>query len=141
MEKGQFVAGWFTPVSGPGLPPLPDWGKPSLPWEPGPEHPGHPLPPLPPGVVDPPIEPEPGEPTHPITLPGSPEHPITLPPGFVWPPFDPSDALQGKVVLLCWIPGVSKPRWVVVDLPEFTLPTPPAGGIGGTPPPRPGGGR
>lgn len=135
MDKGQFVAGWFTPVTG-GLPPLPEWGKPENPWDPG-GHPGHPIPPLPPGVdpPDPPLEPEPGEPTHPIVIPAPP----TLPPGFVWPPFDPSDALSGKVLLLCWVPGVGKPRWVVVDLPEFTLPTPPAGGIGGTPPPRPGG--
>lgn len=140
MPQGQFVAGWFTPLEG-NLPPLAQppaggiGGRPPVT-----------KPPLPPGVVDPtpPIEPPPegGEPEQPIFIPEEPTHPIQLPPGFVWPPFDPGDALQGKVLLLCWIPGVHKFKWVVIDvppLPGWPPPgwQPPAGGIGGVPPPRP----
>lgn len=137
MNQGQqFLAGWFTPVGGnlPSLPEKPEhppWGKPI-----------QPLPPLPP--VDPPIDPpevdDGATPEHPIFLPDKPN----LPPGFVWPPFNPGDGIQGKALLLCWVPGVGK-KWIVVDVPSLpgTWPPegwPPAGGIGGTPPPRPGGG-
>lgn len=138
MSQGQFVTGWFTPLQG-SLPPLPDrpgW-KPEHPWEPGGPYPGQPLPPLPPGVGGGPIHPPevlppevPGVPGHPIEIPEEPGQPLPLPPGFVWPPFDPSDALSGKVLLLCWVPGVQKLKWVVIDVPEITLPTPPPGGWG-----------
>lgn len=131
MAQGEFIAGYFTPLEKPGRPELkpPDFGKPV-----------QPLPPLPP--VDPPIDPpeidEGATIEHPIFLPDKPG----LPPGFVWPPFDPSDGLHGKVLLLCWVPGVGK-KWIVVDVPSLpgTWPPegwqPPAGGIGGTPPNRP----
>ena len=129
MQQGQFVAGWFTPLQGsaPGLPELP--GRPPI------GKPIKPLPPLPPGVEEPthPIEIPEGE-GPPVEVPGTPEHPITYPPGFVWPPFDPSDAIYGKALLLVWVPGVQKFKWVVIEVPDYV---PPAGGIGGTPPPRP----
>lgn len=132
-DKGQFVAGWFTPLE-PNVPTLPD--KPEGGWG---GRPVQPLPPLPP--VDPPIDPPevgPGTPEHPIFIPDRPNLP-QLPPGSVWPPFNPGDGVSGKVLMLCWIPGVGK-KWVVIEVPTMWPPTPPAGGIGGTPPPRPGGG-
>jgi hypothetical protein len=52
----------------------------------------------------------------------------------VWPPLPPDIDIHGKLLLLAWIPGVGN-RWVVVQVPEH----PPAGGIGGRPPDRPGG--
>lgn len=123
MPQGQFVAGWFTPVGSQ----LPD--KPEFPGFPGgtPEHPIV-LPPLPPGMGEKPPEPPPGRPEHPIFLPDTPEHPIQLPPGFVWPPFNPGDALSGKALLLCWVPGVGT-KWVVIEVPDWSnlppLPQPP----------------
>lgn len=137
MPQGQFVAGWFTPLQE-NLPDKPGW-SPEHPWVPGQPHPGQPLPPLPPGVEgkpDHPIVLPPGEPGFPIEIPEEPGQPLPLPPGFVWPPFDPSEALAGKVLLLCWVPGVNKLKWVVVQLPDWK---PPEGWTPPTIPPRPGG--
>lgn len=100
----EFIAGYFTPLQRPELP----GGIPPIT-----------LPPLPPGWGPPPILPPTGiDPEHPIEVPDPPGRP-SLPPGFVWPPFDPSDALQGKVLLLCWIPGVKKFKWIVIDVPPI----------------------
>jgi hypothetical protein len=107
-------------------------GEPTHPWRPGRPGVGQPLPPLPPGVEEDPGHPIvlPGEPGFPIEIPEEPGQPLPLPPGFVWPPFDPSEALSGKVLLLFWVPGVNKLKWIVIEVPEITLPTPPAGGWG-----------
>jgi hypothetical protein len=147
MPQGTLA--WITPVSGghpdQGLPgsEYPDQGLPGGGGRP--TRPSHPvaLPPLPPGVAPPialpptlwpPTPPGEGGPTNPIVIPGTPEHPIALPPGMVWPPLDPSDGVQGKALLLAWVVGTGKYRWVVVDVPEgpSTLPLP-----GGGLPPRP----
>lgn len=122
MPQGQFVAGWFTPV---GSAENPD--RPSI-WPGRPEHPIV-LPPMPPGSGEKPPEPPP-HPEHPIFLPDTPEHPIQLPPGSVWPPFNPGDGIQGKALLLVWVPGVGS-KWIVVDLPDYSvnpLPQPQSGG-------------
>lgn len=145
MSQGQFVAGWFTPVQG-SLPPLPErpgW-TPEHPWVPGGPGEGGEieppivLPPLPPGMVMPPIAlPPTGEaPEYPIYIPSTPEHPIQLPPGTVWPPFNPGDALHGKVLLLVWVPGTGKHKWVVVEVPTTLPPLPPIPGAPGQPLPR-----
>lgn len=116
MAQGEFIAGYFQPLERPEIkPPRPPAGiwpplvKPPLP--PGVGEPGHPLP-------DPEPEPEPGKPGLPIFLPDEPGHPLPLPPGTVWPPVNPGEGLQGKILLLCWIPGVGS-RWVVVELPPL----------------------
>jgi len=101
--------------------------------------PSHPIeiPPLPPGVPEHPIAlpPHGGEPSHPIFIPGTPEHPIELPPGFVWPPLNPGDGVQGKALLLAWVVGTKKYKWVVVEVPEFYPSHPIA--PGGPPRPQP----
>lgn len=129
--KGELA--WITPISGwPGLPGSPEQGLPGTPEQGLPGTPEHPivLPPLPPGVPDQGLPPVSGTPEYPIEIPSTPEHPINLPPGTVWPPFNPSDGLQGKVLLLVWVPGVNKHKWVVIEVPETLPPMP-------TPPPRP----
>jgi hypothetical protein len=99
-----------------------------------PEQPWRPIPGRPPhvggGPARPPAAPDQG-------LPGEPGE--DLPPGSVWPPLPPG--VHGKFLALVLI-GASGHgahyRYVVVDadaLPE----EPPAGGIGGRPPHRPGG--
>lgn len=124
MSKGQFVTGWFTPLEG-SLPPMPELPGPPAGGIGGrPPNRPMPIPPEPPGVGGEPghpIEPptEGGEPEQPIYIPGTPEHPITLPPGTVWPPFDPSEGLEGTVCLLVWVPGTGKCKWIVVQLPEL----------------------
>lgn len=113
MAQGEFIAGYFTPLERPELKPPAGGigGKPPVT-----------KPPLPPGVTDPdpgtkPIDPD-AEVQPPIFIPGTPEHPIVLPPGTIWPPVNPGAGLQGKILLLCWIPGVGS-RWVVVELPPL----------------------
>jgi hypothetical protein len=99
MPQGQLA--WITPVSGG----RPDQGLPEVP--PGtPTHPTE-LPPLPPGTPEHPIALPPLglEPSNPIFIPSTPTHPIAPPPGTAWPPFNPGDGMQGKVVLLCWFPA------------------------------------
>jgi hypothetical protein len=111
---------WPRPPGG-GLPVDPGWGVGGR-W---PERPGHGLPIFPsiPGKPDnslPPVEGEGPPPTDP-------------PPGTIWPPLDHPGLPAGKAIALVAISGVGY-RYVVVTIPE-----PPAGGIGGTPPQRPGG--
>jgi hypothetical protein len=107
-------------------------GKPTQPWLPSPEHPIV-LPPLPPGMEQPEhpiVLPPAGEhPEYPIYIPGTPTHPIALPPGTVWPPLNPGDGVQGKVLLLVVVIGSEehKYRWVVVDAPTVWPTPPPAG--------------
>lgn len=131
MPQGTLA--WITPVSGghpdqglPGGGEYPDQGLPG-----GGGRPSHPiaLPPLPPGVPTPPIAlpptvwppqpPSAGGPSNPIVIPGTPEHPIALPPGTVWPPLNPGDGVGGKALLLAWVVGTDKYRWVVVDVPPL----------------------
>jgi hypothetical protein len=112
--------------------------------------PGYPdigLPEPPPGIW-PPLTPEhpwlPLFPSHPIAPggPGAgggehPTHPIELPPGTVWPPLPPD--VHGKYLALVLIGGGGRGamyRYVVIDADAYE---PPAGGIGGRPPDRPGG--
>lgn len=110
----------------PGIwPPL----TPEQPWRPIPDWPERPstgLPPTPPagGVGRPPERPVP--------------EPPELPPGAIWPPLPPG--VHGKYLALVLIGGGGHGahyRYVVVD--ADALPAPPAGGIVGRPPPRPGG--
>lgn len=128
--QGQIAL--ITPIE------LPDvgGGSPPAPSHPIAGFPSHPieLPPLPPGVEAPshPIVPPSGgeAPSYPIFIPGTPEHPIVAPPGTVWPPLDPSDGVAGKALILAWVVGTKKYRWVVVEVP--TSPehpwVPPSGG-------------
>jgi hypothetical protein len=146
--------GYFFPVHRPGhgLPwperPIdPGWGveEGELPEvePPEPGEPGHPLPPNPPGIW-PPLDG--AGPSHPIF----PVEPDDGPwePGEIWPPIRPPGG--GR---LPTAPGQPLPkqlfwalvhltgygfRWVVVDLNAVHRPTPPAGGIVGRPPERPG---
>jgi|SRR5580692_1009690 hypothetical protein len=144
----------------PGRPIDPDWG-----WG-GSEHPDQGLPsrprpphvwPRPPGgglPVDPswgvgggrpggtpPDRPDHGLPIWP-SIPGKPDNslppvegvdppPTDPPPGTIWPPLPPNIP-PGKAIALVAISGVGY-RYAVI-----TIPTPPAGGAGGTPPARPG---
>jgi hypothetical protein len=57
--------------------------------------------------------------------------PVDPPPGTIWPPLPP-EIPAGKAIALVAISGVGY-RYVVITIPE-----PPAGGIGGRPPQRPG---
>jgi hypothetical protein len=106
----------------------PDIGLPTPPpgiWPP--LTPEHPWLPLPPGRPDQGLPPS-GE---------HPEHPIVLPPGTVWPPLPPD--VHGKYLALVLIGGGGHGamyRYVVIDADAYE---PPAGGIGGRPPDRPGG--
>lgn len=127
-ERPGHLPGWGRPPR-PGRPEMPErpghlpgWGgRPSRPVDPGwGVDEGDHIWPLPPGAGLPPS-------------PGQPLPPVDPPPGTIWPPLPPGIDITGKALLLAWIPGVGN-RWVVVTIPE-----PPAGGIGGTPPQRPGG--
>ena len=152
------------PIAGlPGSPSHPIAGQPGSPSHPIAGYPSHPitLPPLPPetGAPEHPIAlPPNGEaPSWPIVLPGTPEHPIAAPPGTVWPPLGPSDGVPpGKALLLAWVVGTDKYRWVVIEVPvgpehPWVPPSggapshpivPPSGGAPGAPthpiPPAPG---
>ena len=72
------------------------------------------LPPLPPGVVAPPIAlPPTGEhPANPIVIPNPPDKP--MPPGVVWPPLNPGDGIYGESIVLVWVVGTDKYRWVAI---------------------------
>lgn len=111
MNQGEFIAGYFTPLEKPQRPERP----PRPPIE---------LPPLPPGMPPStkPIDPD-ASVEHPIFIPEEPSNPIQLPPGFVWPPFDPSDAIAGKALLLVWVPGTGM-KWIVVEVPQTWPPIP-----------------
>jgi hypothetical protein len=111
-----------------------------LPWPGGPTDPGWGVDEGEPPQVEPPEEPPPGiwpgpTPGHPIEpIPGGPEHPDTgFPPGSIWP--RPPHA-HGKFIVLAHVPGYGW-RYFSVDM--DALPEPPAGGVGGRPPQRPGG--
>jgi hypothetical protein len=126
MSLGQGTLAWITPVSaghpGQGLPPGEGGeGSPAPPIE---------LPPVPPGTVAPPIALPPGEPSYPIVIP---DPGPGLPPGTVWPPLNPGDGVQGKALLLCWVPGAHKFKWIVIEVPTMPeLPSrPPAPGTPG----------
>lgn len=70
------------------------------------------------------------------TIPPGPDNtlpPTPLPPGYVSPPIYIPDLPAGPNVALGYFPGSGWHYAVIV-----TTATPPAGGIGGTPPPRPG---
>lgn len=113
-----FVAGYLRRIRRPGRPGRPDIGLPD------PEHPVDPDYGIDEGLhpdVDPPEEGD-GIWGGPI-LPGRPDLPKPpMPPPGIWPPLRPEDP---------WRPV--DPGWGV----RPGLPQPPAGGIGGTPPPRP----
>jgi hypothetical protein len=107
-----------------------------------PEHPWRPLPPSRPerpgqglpGGGSPPAGGVGGRPPDRPT-PGEPDE--ELPPGSIWPPLPPG--VHGKFLALVLIGGAGHGahyRYVVVD--ADALPAPPAGGIGGRPPVRPG---
>jgi hypothetical protein len=107
---------WPRPPGG-GLPIDPGWGVGGRP-----ERPDHGLPIWPsiPGKPDnslPPVE-------------GVEPPPVDPPPGTVWPPLPP-EIPAGKAIALVAISGLGY-RYAVI-----TIPTPPAGGVGGTPPARP----
>jgi hypothetical protein len=138
----------------PGLPVDPDWGvegggypDQGLPGRPG--RPPH-VWPRPPGgglPVDPgwgtggrPDRPDHGLPIWP-SIPGKPDNslppvegvdppPTDPPPGTIWPPLPP-EIPPGKAIALVAISGIGY-RYAVI-----TIPTPPAGGVGGAPPARP----
>jgi hypothetical protein len=127
-----------------GLPGAPNYPSQGLPG--GGNYPSHPIE-IPPGIDN--------------SLPPIPDH--TLPPGEVSPPVGPGSAANTGYVPM-YVPDDDKWHWLSVPLPHVdqglppgqpgspdnTLPgggehpsqglpvTPPAGGIGGTPPPRPG---
>lgn len=90
----------------------------------------------PPGIWPPPTI---GHPVHPIAppSPGAPGHLPSPPPGAIWPPVD--HPVEGLFVVLAHIPDHGW-KYIVIDPDAWERPelTPPAGGIGGTPPPRPG---
>jgi hypothetical protein len=110
---------WPRPPGGGGLPIDPGWGVGGRP-----ERPGHGLPIFPsiPGKPDnslPPVD-------------GEEPPPVDPPPGTIWPPIPPEIGIPpGKVIALVAISGVGY-RYAVL-----TIPTPPAGGVGGRPPERP----
>ena len=128
LEEGEL------PEVEPPDPPAGIWPPltPEHPWRPipsWPERPGHGLPPgsPPAGGVGgrPPDRPTPGEPDE------------ELPPGSIWPPLPPG--VHGKFLALVLIGGGGRGlhyRHVVID--ADARPEPPAGGIGGRPPARPG---
>jgi hypothetical protein len=91
----------------------PDIDPPPGVW-PGPS-PGHPIEPVPPGDE------------------GAGQLPI--PPGSIWP--RPPGPVEGLFVVLAHIPQYGW-RYIVVDPDGWPEVEPPAGGIGGRPPPRPG---
>lgn len=113
---GQPTLALITPIE------YPSDGRPTHPIAGPPAFPTHPiqLPPLPPGL----------HPSHPIALPPTgerPSNPIYIPdvdidnslpqaPGTVWPPLNPGDGVAGKGLLLIWVVGTDKYRWVVVDM-------------------------
>jgi hypothetical protein len=110
---------WPRPPGG-GLPIDPGWGVGGRP-----ERPSHGLPIWPsiPGKPDnslPPIE-------------GIEPPPVDPPPGTIWPPLPP-EVPPGKAIALVAIAG---PDGVIWRYTVITVPTPPAGGIGGAPPARP----
>lgn len=137
-------------------------GEPSHPWVPPsrpewPERPAHPwIPSLPPRDEWPPLPPwfDPGVG---LPIPPTPEHPIVpLPPTTggpdepeIWPPVRPEfPDLSGKSLALALVyvsRHVAKLHWVIIDHEEAKKAWQalkdrlPAGGIGGTPPQRPGG--
>lgn len=87
-------------------------------------------PPDPPPGIWPPLTPE--HPWQPLPPSGG-QLPV-FPPGAIWPPLPPG--VSGQYLALVLIGGGGKGvhyRYVVVDA-NAQLPTPPAGGIGGTPP-------
>jgi hypothetical protein len=116
----------ITPVDPSGNPVDPGYGQ---------GHPGgrptHPiaLPPLPPGQKpDNTLPSGPVYPTHgPIFINGTPEHPIALPPAQVWPPLNPGDGIYGKSLVLVWVVGTDKYRWVSLEPPTMWPPPPPTG--------------
>jgi hypothetical protein len=120
-ERPGHLPGWGRPPGRPGNRPPGSWGgRPVDPgWGVDEGDGGDHIWPFPPGSGLPPV-------------PGQPLPPVDPPPGTIWPPLPPNVDIHGKLLLLAWIPGVGN-RWVVVNVPE-----PPAGGIGGTPPQRPG---
>jgi hypothetical protein len=90
----------------------------------------------PPGIWPPPTI---GHPVHPIA-PGDPNKPGHLPsppPGAIWPPVD--SPVEGLFIVLAHIPDHGW-KYIVIDPDAWERPDiePPAGGIGGRPPQRPG---
>jgi hypothetical protein len=90
-----------------------------------------------PEVEPPDIDPPPG--IWPGPTPGHPVQPlppgVDLPPGGIWPPA--SSPVEGLFIALAHIPNVGW-RHIVIDPDAIEWPEPPAGGVGGRPPPRPG---
>jgi hypothetical protein len=136
---------------GGGYPGRPGQGLPRPPW--GGERPGQGLPPSYPGrPVDPGYGVEgagsgqlPVFPLEPPGAGGAPDQGLPQEPGTIWPPLpDGGIGFHGKAVLGCYAyyGGAMHHHFVVVTIPDVPPErpglTPPAGGIGGTPPPRPG---
>jgi hypothetical protein len=118
-----------------GLPVEPEYPEVDPPEEGG-EYPDNELPSPPPGIWPPPTI---GHPVHPIA-PGDPDKPGHLPappPGAIWPPV--TSPVEGLFVVLAHIPDHGW-KYIVIDPDAWERPDiePPAGGIGGRPPPRPG---
>lgn len=90
----------------------------------------------PPGIWPPPTI---GHPVHPIAppSPGAPGHLPSPPPGAIWPPVE--SPVEGLFIVLAHIPDHGW-KYIVIDPDAWERPDiePPAGGIGGRPPPRPG---
>jgi hypothetical protein len=78
--------------------------------------------------------PSPGHPIHPVPPAGEgPGHLPEIPPGSIWP--RPPGPVSGHFIVLAHIPQYGW-RYIVIDPDGW--PEPPAGGIGGVPPQRPG---
>ena len=88
------------------------------------------LPPRPPGwppIPDNTLPPHGGRPTNPIFLPVGPDNTLPVPPGTIWPPLNPGDGVSGPGLLLVLVigaDGVEKFKWVAVDPPTISIPTP-----------------
>jgi len=114
---------YITPVDPNNGPVDPGYGHPA-----GPGHPSNTLPPVPPGqnVPDNTLPSGPVRPSQPIFIPETPSNPIALPPGHIWPPLNPGDGIYGKSLVLVWVVGTDKYRWVSLDRPAVWPPTSPA---------------
>jgi hypothetical protein len=89
----------------------------------------------PPGIWPPPTV---GHPVHPIAPDnggGAPGHLPAPPPGAIWPPV--TGPVEGLFIVLAHIPDHGW-KYIVVDPDGWPEYEPPAGGVGGRPPPRPG---
>jgi len=114
----------ITPVDASGNPIDPGYGQ----GRPGIPHPPiNSLPPVPPGVNVPDNTLPPGHahPSWPITIPIKPDNTLPVPPGTIYPPLGPGDGIYGKSLLLVWVVGTDKYRWISIEAPGMWPPTTP----------------